>query len=112
MSIAKSANLALSFLLELCMLAALGYWGFVTGSGPVVQGLLCTGLPIGVAALWGVWLAPASPRRLSGPAHLAAELILFGLAIAALFAAGQALWGALFLAVYAINVSLRLLWRQ
>ena len=31
MEIIKAANLALSFLLELCALAALGYWGFQTG---------------------------------------------------------------------------------
>jgi hypothetical protein len=31
MIVLKDANLALAFLLELCALAALGYWGFVTG---------------------------------------------------------------------------------
>ncbi len=29
----KGANLALRFLLELCALGALGYWGFKTGGG-------------------------------------------------------------------------------
>ena len=33
MIVLKYANLALAFLLELCALAALGYWGFVTGGG-------------------------------------------------------------------------------
>ena len=31
------ANLALAFLLELCALAALGYWGVLTGGGPVTK---------------------------------------------------------------------------
>jgi hypothetical protein len=33
MIVLKYANLALAFLLELCALAALGYWGFVTAGG-------------------------------------------------------------------------------
>ena len=33
MIVLKYANLVLAFLLELCALAALGYWGFVTGGG-------------------------------------------------------------------------------
>jgi hypothetical protein len=31
------ANLALAFLLELCALGALGYWGVRTGGGPVAK---------------------------------------------------------------------------
>ena len=33
MIVLKDANLALAFLLELCALAELGYWEFVTGGG-------------------------------------------------------------------------------
>jgi hypothetical protein len=33
MEIIKSADLLLRFLLELCILATLGYWGFKTGEG-------------------------------------------------------------------------------
>ena len=31
LEVIKAANLALRFLLELCALGALGYWGFKTG---------------------------------------------------------------------------------
>ena len=38
MAILKGAKLALAFLLELCALAALGYWGFHTGRGTLAKG--------------------------------------------------------------------------
>ena len=88
MTFVKSANLALSFFLELCLLAALGYWGFTTGSG-VARYLLCLGIPLLAALTWGIFMAPASPRRLHGLAYQVLGLILFGLAILALYTAGQ-----------------------
>jgi hypothetical protein len=33
MLIVQSLNLAVRFLLEICALTALGYWGFKTGNG-------------------------------------------------------------------------------
>ena len=36
----KGLNLGLRFVLELCLLAALGYWGFRVGSGPVLKAIL------------------------------------------------------------------------
>lgn len=112
MTIAKSANLALSFILELCMLIALGYWGFKTGNAVLTQILLCLGAPLLAAAVWGVLLAPASPRRLREPFHLTLELIIFALAIVALYIAGQPTLAGIFAVVYVINVVLRLVWRQ
>lgn len=112
MTIAKSANLALSFILELCMLAALGYWGFTTGSAVVVQLSLCLGVPLLAAVVWGIFLAPASSRQLRGPLHLILEVLLFALAIIALFTAGQPTLGGIFGVVYVINLVLRLVWRQ
>ncbi len=112
MSIAKSANLALSFILELCLLAALGYWGFKTGSTTVVQLILCLGVPLLVAGVWGILLAPASSRRLRNPFHLILEVILFVLGIIALYTAGQSTLAVIFGVVYAINLALRLVWHQ
>ena len=88
MTFVKSANLALSFFLELCLLAALGYWGFTTGSG-AARYLLCLGIPLLAALTWGIFMAPASPRRLRGLAYQVLGLMLFGLAILALYMAGQ-----------------------
>ena len=112
MTILKSANLALSFLLELCMLAALGYWGFKTGNGVVTQLLLCLGVPLLAAVVWGIFLAPASSRRLRGPLHLALEFVIFGLAFIALYVAGQPVLAGIFVIIYVINKVLQYVWRQ
>ena len=59
-TILKSLNLALAFLLELCLLAALGYWGFRVGSGWIARIALGVGAPAVVIAIWGIFLAPTS----------------------------------------------------
>jgi hypothetical protein len=112
MGILKAANLALSFFLELCMVLAYGYWGFETGSGLISQFLLGIGVPVVVIVVWGIFLAPASKQRLQGMPHWALEIILFVAAIVALFVSGQPTWATLFAVLYAINVALRLVWKQ
>lgn len=52
------ANLTLAFLLELCALVALGYWGVWTGDGPVTKAALGIGAPLCAAVLWGLFAAP------------------------------------------------------
>jgi hypothetical protein len=37
LEVIKGANLALRFLLELCALVSLGYWGFKTASGAIAK---------------------------------------------------------------------------
>jgi len=111
-SILKVANLALSFFLELCMVLAYGYWGFKTGSGLVMQLLLGIGVPLIVIVIWGIFLAPASKQRLQGVPHWTLEIILFVASIVALFIAGQPNWATTFAVLYAINVTLRLVWKQ
>jgi Protein of unknown function (DUF2568) len=51
MIVFKDANLALAFLLELCALAGLGYWGFVTGGGLPAKIGLGVGVPLLAAVL-------------------------------------------------------------
>ena len=72
----NGANLALRFLLELCSLAALGYWGLEAGRGPIAK----IGLGIGTALT-------AVP--VPGALRLLLKLIIFGLAVAALYSAGR-----------------------
>jgi hypothetical protein len=112
MTVAKSANPALAFILDLCMLAALGYWGLKAGSATIVQLVLCLGVPLLAVVGWGIFLAPASARRLREPLHLILEVFIFAVAIAALYTAGQPTLAAIFGVVYVINLALRLVWRQ
>lgn len=46
MEILKNINLALAFLLELCMLAALGYWGFTPDQGLAIRVGAGVGVPV------------------------------------------------------------------
>jgi Protein of unknown function (DUF2568) len=85
----KSANVALRFLLELCVLAALGYWGFQTGQGLLAKIGLGIGVPLIAAVVWGLVGAPGSPWQLHDPWHLVLEVVVFGAAAVALFAAGS-----------------------
>jgi hypothetical protein len=112
MEIIKSGNLGLRFLLELCILVAIGYWGFKTGSQTMIRVGLGIGLPLLVATTWAVLLAPASSRRLQEPWLLVAELIIFGLAIIALYSTGQHALAGIFGLVYVINKILMYIWRQ
>ncbi|MCW5851997.1 MAG: YrdB family protein [Anaerolineae bacterium] len=108
----KSLNLALRFLLELCILAALAYWGFQTGDGLPARLALGLGAPLLAAVVWGLFVAPASRRRVPLPWRLLLELAIFGSAVAALAAAGQPTLGWFFGLLVVVNTVLMLLWKQ
>jgi Protein of unknown function (DUF2568) len=84
----RPANLGLRFLLELCALAALAYWGLRVSSG-VLQWVLGLGAPLAMAVVWGSFMSPKATRPLHDPARLLAEIAIFGLAAAALADADQ-----------------------
>jgi hypothetical protein len=52
MLILKASNLGMRFVLELCALAALGYWGFKTGHGIFLKVILGLGAPLAAATIW------------------------------------------------------------
>jgi hypothetical protein len=82
------ANLALAFLLELCALGALGYWGVSVGSGPLAKTALGIGAPLSAAVLWGLFAAPRAPVSLP-LLGLGVKFIVFGSAGVALYATGH-----------------------
>jgi uncharacterized protein DUF2568 len=102
----KPLNLGLRFVLELCMLVALGIWGI---SENIVLGIAA---PVAAAVVWGLWIAPKATRRLRDPGRLVAELVLFGAAGVALAAADHPLVAAVFLAAVALSEVLMLAWGQ
>ncbi len=102
---ARSANLVLSFLLELAALAALAVGGAAVGSAPV-NILLAIGLAVLAAILWGRYAAPRSPRRLERRPRLAFELAVFTVACAALVIAGAYVWAAVFAGLVVLNLGL------
>ncbi len=112
MDIIKAGNLGLRFLLELCLLAALGYWGFHTARGVIGKIAVGIGVPLVVAILWGVFLAPASSMRLEGPLYMVLEVIIFGGAAAALYATGHPALAWALVLVAVINRVLMVVWGQ
>jgi len=112
MTVLRSANLLLAFLLELGLLAAFAYWGFSTRTSTALQFVLGVGVPLLVAVTWGFLLAPRAPVHLSKPMHLLLATLLFALGALALLAAGQPALALVFIALYAINTVLGLIWKQ
>ncbi len=101
----RRGNLLLAFLLELGMLAAFCFAGWV--STPVIwlRLLLAVGLPAVAIVAWALWAAPrAGKRRLKMPALMIFKVAIFALATAAWWAAGQAFLASIFGALVVINV--------
>jgi hypothetical protein len=63
----KTANLGLSFLLELAMLASAVYWGFAAHRGLVVRLLTGVGIPVLLVVFWALFMAPQAARRIPWP---------------------------------------------
>jgi hypothetical protein len=85
-------NLTLRFLLEMAILAALAYWGWVEHHG-LWRPVLALGLPLAAAILWGTFRVPGDPKDapvpVPGLVRLLLELALFAAAVWLLAAADQ-----------------------
>jgi len=108
----KWANLAVAFLLELCALAALAFWGFTVGETTLMKIILGLGAPIIAAVLWGMYAAPKAVRKVSVQVKFAVEVLVFGSAALGLALAGQGTLAIVFVAAVIINKILLLVWKQ
>jgi hypothetical protein len=99
----EAANLALRFVLELCALAALGYWGWQAGGSTAPSVALAVAAPLAAAVLWGCFVAPKRRFEVSEAVKLGVELLVFGAAVAGLVAAGAWPLGLALGIVYAVN---------
>ena len=108
----KVINLAVRFLLELCMLAAVGYWGFQTQSGWGMKLILGIGLPLLIAVVWGLFVAPKAMYPLRGVPHMLLALILLGSGAVALFASGKPTLGWVYTITLIVNQVLLIVWKQ
>jgi hypothetical protein len=96
----RMLSLALKFLLELAAFAALSYWGAQTSV------LLAIAAPALAVALWAVFAAPRSERRMAMPGRAFLELGVFGLAAVALLAAGAPAAAVLLAALSLVSAAL------
>ncbi|UUZ83351.1 YrdB family protein [Paenibacillus sp. P26] len=94
------------FLLELAALAALGYWGFHTGTGWTFRWSLGVGTPSLVAILWGTFVAPKASIPVSVPVRILLQLAVFGSAAAALYASGYSKLAVIFIATAVVEMAL------
>lgn len=102
----RSVNLGVRLLCELALLVALAVWGFHAGFGLASDLLLGLGAPLLAAVVWGLWVAPASRRRLADPARLLVEVLLFAAGVVALAVAGFPLVAVGFAAIVTVNIIL------
>lgn len=89
-------SLAGAFVLELCGLAAFGYWGARTGTHTVTSVALGVGVPLVAAVLWGVFAAPRAPVASAAAAGVV-QVVFFLAAALALASTGHPRLGATFL---------------
>jgi len=109
----KGIALVLRFLLELCALGALGYWGFTTGGSALAKVGLGLGIPLVAAVAWGTFVAPKALVKVPGAVRLLVEVGVFASATAALYVVGSArLATALMLAYVLDRVLLTALWQR
>jgi Protein of unknown function (DUF2568) len=111
MMIIQNINLAVRFLLELCALAAVGFWGFQTGNG-MMKWVLGIGTPIFLAMIWGVFGSPKAMIVVPTPLHIFIEIIVFGIPVIALYAAGKFQLAWIYGICVVINRLLMFLWKQ
>jgi Protein of unknown function (DUF2568) len=84
--------LALRVAMEVGIIAALAYWGYHTGPATSAKIALAIAAPAAGFGFWGA-VDFRHAGRLAEPLRLAQELVISGLAAAALYAAGQHLLG-------------------
>jgi hypothetical protein len=113
MEVIKGANLLLRFLLELCALGALGYWGFKTGSGTPAKVGLGVGAPLVAAVVWAMFVSPQASVQLPGFLVLLLQVLVFGSAAAGLVATtGHRTVAVAFGVLIVVNAVLMYAWGQ
>ena len=112
MEVIKAANLGLRFVLELCALGAIGYWGFHATKSTSLRWVLGIGAPLVVAGVWSLFVAPQSAVDLSAGAKLILGVAILGACAAALAAVRQPALAGAFGVVIVANAVLMQVWHQ
>lgn len=108
----KMANIGLRFLLELCALAAVGYWGFTLDKSIIWKVLAGIGLPLLIIVIWGSFGSPGAPYPLPGAYKYILLAAIFGFSAFALYRSGQQMLALVFIVIICINSLLMFIWKQ
>lgn len=82
-----------AFICELGMFVLLGMAGWRLLDSTQTRAAALVALPVAVGIGWSIWLAPKSQRRLSNPARLIVQIILFAITAMLAASAGLRWWG-------------------
>jgi hypothetical protein len=108
----RELNLVFRFILELVVLVALAMWGFGASRELIVALILGIGAPAVAIVVWATFVSPKAPQRLSDPARLGLEVVVFGAGVLAFILAGQVAGGVLLALAAALSLGLMLFWGQ
>jgi hypothetical protein len=108
----QTANLLLRFILELCVLAVVGYWGFIAGNQMLMKWILGIGSPLIIAIVWGLMGAPKASIQVSVPFHFLLEVIVFGIPLILLIILGKINLAILYGTTVILNRIFMYVWNQ
>lgn len=108
----RCANLSVAFLLELGLLVGFAVWGWSIGPSTETRVLIAAAIPAAAVAVWSVFLAPRSRRRLRRPGLVVVKTTLFAVASIGLAGSGHGADGAVLFGAFTVNLALALAWRQ
>jgi hypothetical protein len=91
------------FLMELCALGALGWWGARTGGTVPARAALAIGAPLTAAVVWALFCAPKATFALPKAPTLLLQALVFGSAAVALLALGRFTLAGVFVALVVVS---------
>ena len=97
-------NKGIMFLLEICTIISLGYWGFHSQKSTTLSYLLGLGMPLIAAVIWSIWAAPLSGRRLPMPYRGVFAILFFWAAAILLYQSGIKVYAVVFIFLSLISV--------
>jgi hypothetical protein len=110
--ISEHFNVILSFVLELLMLGAVGYWGYSLPLNVYGKWICAILVPALLTVVWGLFFAPRANVRMPTPWLLTCELVLFCGSAIALHTTDKSNLALPLAGLIAINVALTIAWKQ
>ncbi|MEU6377225.1 YrdB family protein [Streptomyces sp. NPDC046909] len=102
----RVVNEGLAFLLEVAALVVLACWGWQSVENLAARIALAGAAPLSAAVLWGLFAAPKARIPVPSTVVLGVKALVFGAAVAALYAIGRHGSAIAFAIVIAVNTVL------
>jgi hypothetical protein len=98
----------LAFLAEMALVVAFAWAGWLLGADTATSVVLAVLLPGVAIAVWGIWCAPRSARRLAQTSRWAVKSVLFAVAYVLLLVygpqPGAALFGTIMVVLFGVSL--------